>query len=129
MNINWPLGQRPDGAGIIARMFNVIGPNDPNGHLIPDLLRRMDAAPGGPLTLRMGNLDRRRDFVDVNDMAAGLACLVGRHSTDIDVYNLCSGREYSASDIALRLAAHRGAGRVVQRSGFVSGDGSNQPIG
>ncbi|WP_234016328.1 NAD-dependent epimerase/dehydratase family protein [Magnetospirillum gryphiswaldense] len=97
------------GAGIIARMFNVIGPNDPNGHLIPDLLRRMDAAPGGPLTLRMGNLDRRRDFVDVNDMAAGLACLVGRHSTDIDVYNLCSGREYSASDIALRLAAHRGA--------------------
>lgn len=96
------------GAGIIARMFNVIGPNDPNGHLIPDLLRRMDAAAGGPLTLRMGNLDRRRDFVDVNDMAAGLACLAGRHGTDMDVYNLCSGREYSAADIALRLAAHRG---------------------
>ena len=96
------------GAGIIARMFNVIGPNDPNGHLIPDLLRRMDAAPAGPLTLRMGNLDRRRDFVDVNDMAAGLACLTRRRGTDIDVYNLCSGREYSAGDIALRLAAHRG---------------------
>lgn len=96
------------GTGLIARMFNVIGPNDPNGHLIPDLLRRMDAAPGGSLTLRMGNLDRRRDFVDVNDMAAGLACLAERHGTDVAVYNLCSGRDYSAGDIALKLAAHRG---------------------
>lgn len=96
------------GAGMIARMFNVIGPNDPNGHLIPDLLRRLDAASGQHVTLRMGNLDRRRDFVDVNDMAAGLVCLADRKAPGVAVYNLCSGRDYSAGDIALRLAALRG---------------------
>ena len=107
--VAWTMAGR--GSGTIARMFNVIGPNDPNGHLIPDILKRLENADGGPLTLRMGNIVTRRDFVDVQDMAAGLACLVHREWPDAAgsvIYNLCSGRDYPVSDIALRLAAHMG---------------------
>lgn len=101
-----------NGDAIIARMFNVIGPNDPNGHLIPDILRRLDSAAADvPLTLKMGNLDRRRDFVDVLDMAEGLSSLADRGWVDgvaPAIYNLCSGRDHSVSDIALLLAHHSG---------------------
>jgi UDP-glucose 4-epimerase len=99
------------GCGLVARMFNVIGANDPNGHLIPDLLGRLHAAGKAVLDLRMGNLDTRRDFVDVRDMAAGLARLADRGwpaTSATAVYNLCRGRDHPVSDIALRLAAHLG---------------------
>ncbi len=95
------------GSGVAARMFNVIGPHDPNGHLIPDILGRLAAAGEGPLALRMGNLERRRDFVDVEDMAAGLASLVCRdwsQSPGVAICNLCSGREHSVAEIAEWLA-------------------------
>lgn len=95
------------GCGAVARMFNVIGPHDPNGHLIPDILGRLAAAGNGRLALRMGNLERRRDFVDVEDMAAGLAALVRRawpQGPEVSVSNLCSGREHSVAEIAERLA-------------------------
>ncbi|WP_291724964.1 NAD(P)-dependent oxidoreductase [Magnetospirillum sp. 64-120] len=99
------------GHGCVARMFNVIGPDDPNGHLIPDILARLGEAVGAQVRLRLGNLDTRRDFVDLRDMAAGLAALVTRppqNRPTPEVFNLCSGRDHSAADIALALAAQLG---------------------
>jgi len=99
------------GVGLIARMFNVIGPDDPNGHLIPDLLERLGAAPAGIVTLRMGNIETRRDFVDVRDMAAGFVSLVTHSilaSTGVHTFNLCSGTEHTIADTARLLALHMG---------------------
>lgn len=96
------------GAGLVARMFNVIGPGDPNGHLIPDILNRLDGAAAGNVTLALGNLTTRRDFVDVDDMAAGLAALAACPARGVEVFNLCSGRDYTSADIARLLAAELG---------------------
>lgn len=98
------------GAGTIARMFNIIGPDDPNGHLIPDILQRLSATPGPSASLRLGNLHSRRDFVDLRDMASGLETLAIRdmRESDVSTYNLCSGTEYTVTDIAELLAAHLG---------------------
>lgn len=104
------------GTGVIARMFNVIGPNDPNGHLIPDLLRRLSAAHDGRVRLAMGNIDRRRDFVDVRDMADGLARLVEMTvapEVAVEAFNLCSGREATAAGIAQRLAVQLGVAAEI----------------
>lgn len=52
----------------IARLFNIFGPGETNEHLIPAILRQgMD---GGVLSL--GNLDSRRDYVFVDDVANAL---------------------------------------------------------
>lgn len=105
----WTMAGR--GSGVIARMFNVIGPDDPNGHLIPDILGRLQGAEGSQLDLRLGNLDTRRDFVDVRDMAAGLAALADWRGGDAptpEIFNLCSGRECTVSEIATKLAEHMG---------------------
>lgn len=96
------------GAGIVARMFNVIGPGDPNGHLIPDILGRLHGAGPGPVRLALGNLTTRRDFVDVGDMAAGLAALTAHPVRGVGVFNLCSGRDHTSADIARLLAAELG---------------------
>lgn len=99
------------GRGTIARMFNVIGPDDPNGHLIPDILARLGAATSPQAVLRLGNTDTRRDVVDLRDMAAGLAALATRQAAPApvpDIFNLCSGRDHSVADIALALATHLG---------------------
>lgn len=103
---------RTGGSGCIARLFNVIGPQDPNGHLIPDILRRLgEARTGEVLQLRMGNLGSRRDFVDVQDAAAGFAALLDkapRQPKQTCVYNLCSGAEISAEEIARGLTREAG---------------------
>ncbi|HLO78610.1 MAG TPA: NAD-dependent epimerase/dehydratase family protein, partial [Magnetospirillum sp.] len=98
---------RTGGSGTIARLFNLIGPNDPNGHLIPDILGRLSSAGAAPVRLRLGNLETRRDFVDVNDAAEAFAALLDRapwRPAGTDTFNICSGREYTVPDIALKLA-------------------------
>lgn len=104
--------EQPQRSLRIARIFNVIGPGDPNGHLIPDVLNRLAAAPtdGSALALKVGNLAPRRDVIDVEDVASGLVHLL----SDADgpdaptVYNLCSGREVDVRTLIETLAACRG---------------------
>jgi UDP-glucose 4-epimerase len=52
----------------IARLFNVYGPGETNEHLIPAIIRQGQA----DTTLRLGNLDTRRDYVFVEDVADAL---------------------------------------------------------
>lgn len=99
------------GTGSIARMFNVIGPNDPNGHLIPDVLGRLEQAAGPVVELSLGNITTRRDFVDVDDMAAGLAAMVSSSALPpgrATAINLCGGADHTAAEIAGLLAAAMG---------------------
>ncbi len=63
------LAHRRTGVPVgIARLFNVIGPGETNPHLVPEILAQ--ASRGGEL--RLGNLDTRRDYVYVEDVARGL---------------------------------------------------------
>lgn len=100
--------ERTGASGIIVRLFNAIGWGDPNGHLIPEVLRRMEGAPAGShIRLAMGNLHTRRDFVDVRDLATGLAALANHApwpEQGASAYNLCSGRETAITDIVNGLA-------------------------
>ncbi|MBA3943101.1 MAG: GDP-mannose 4,6-dehydratase [Herpetosiphonaceae bacterium] len=60
----------------------------------------------GPTVIAVGNLDSRRDFLDVEDAVRGLWLLLD-HGTVGEVYNLCSGRApriHDLLDIYLQLA-------------------------
>lgn len=91
----------------IARLFNVLGAGDPHGHLVPDILSRLTAAPTGQVPV--GNLTSRRDYLHVADAADGLVRLL--HDEDpspVEIYNLCSGRETNVADIVRLIAQLRG---------------------
>jgi UDP-glucose 4-epimerase len=88
------------GRAIIGRIFNTIGHDDPNGHLIPDILQQIKENTANQ-TVYLGNTNSRRDYIHADDTAEAIVRL---HDAELDkespiVVNICNGAEYSVEDI------------------------------
>lgn len=80
----------------IARLFNVVGPGETNPHLLPEILQQAAESD----TLSLGNLTTRRDYIAVDDIAAGLMLMADAiGGTGMLVCNL--GREDAIDGNAL----------------------------
>jgi UDP-glucose 4-epimerase len=97
--------------GRIARLFNVIGPGDRNAHLIPDILRQIPLG-AHEITIQLGNCTTKRDYICVDDAAAGfLAILTAAGTGDSlgpEAFNLCTGVEHSVFDLVEQIGAATG---------------------
>ncbi len=93
---------------VIARAFNHIGPGQNRRFVIANFAHQLAAiAHGGDPVMFVGNLDARRDFLDVRDVVRAYVMLAKRGMTG-ETYNVCSGVARSIRD-ALReliIAAH-----------------------
>lgn len=90
---------------IVARVFNPIGPGLPPTQALGQFAARLlDPAPG---PLMVGDLDARRDFVDVRDVARALLALA-LEGWPGQVYNVGTGISRRVGD---------GLDRLVRRSG------------
>jgi GDP-4-dehydro-6-deoxy-D-mannose reductase len=78
---------------IRLRLFNHTGPRHPEMFVASSFARQIARIERGlqEPVLEVGNLDARRDFVDVRDVARAYR-LVARHEVRGDVFNVCSGR-------------------------------------
>ncbi|MBE0691309.1 MAG: GDP-mannose 4,6-dehydratase, partial [Anaerolineae bacterium] len=77
---------------VIARPFNQIGPGQRLGFVAPDFasqIARIEAGLQKPL-MRVGNLEARRDFTDVRDVARAQRLLM-THGVPGEIYNIASG--------------------------------------
>ncbi|MBC7235829.1 MAG: GDP-mannose 4,6-dehydratase, partial [Chloroflexi bacterium] len=97
-----------------VRPFNHIGPRQGLGFVVPDFCRQIAAIEVGQQepVMRVGNLDARRDMIDVRDMvrAYHLALEKGRPG---QVYNIGSGQARAIREILkLLLGLSRVAIRV-----------------
>lgn len=54
----------------IIRLFNVIGPGETNPHVLPEIVAQLKA---GRSVLSLGNLEAKRDYIHVADVARGFA--------------------------------------------------------
>ena len=94
---------------VVTRSFNHVGPRQGDRCSIQTFCRQMAMAEAGlqPRALFVGNLEPRRDFSHVNDVARALWLLLqkGRPGT---VYNLCSGSATRIGDIVemVRVRGH-----------------------
>lgn len=79
---------------IIARLFNVYGPNDTNPHLIPEIVNQIKE---GKRKIELGNLTPRRDYIHVDDVCAAILALL-KHDKE-GVYNIGTGVEYSVNEV------------------------------
>ncbi|OFW27488.1 MAG: hypothetical protein A3H27_03850 [Acidobacteria bacterium RIFCSPLOWO2_02_FULL_59_13] len=92
---------------IRVRTFNMVGPGQPATLVTSEMaeqVARAEASDGG--SLRLGNLEARRDFTDVRDIAAAVEALIDFGEAG-QVYNVCSGLSRSVkecADIILGLA-------------------------
>ncbi len=91
---------------IRTRTFNIVGPRQKANFVSSAFAKQIAEIERGlrsPL-IEVGNLDARRDFVDVRDVvrAYGLALVHGRPGA---VYNVCSGKERSVRELLDGLLA------------------------
>ncbi|RAV15173.1 epimerase [Mycolicibacterium sp. GF69] len=95
-------------AGVIVRLFNVIGPGETNPHLLPAIVAQLR---DNPEVIYLGNTWPKRDYIDVLDAAEGFAAAALGASPapgSCDVVNLASGQQYSVNEIVERLKAVSG---------------------
>lgn len=97
----------PDGTSVAwARIFNVTGPGEARHRLLPTTAREL--ARGGRMELTDGT--QRRDFLHVEDVAAGLLRLA---EPGIDgTFNVCSGVSRTLRQVLEGLAKRVGRGTL-----------------
>ncbi|HEY0976831.1 MAG TPA: NAD(P)-dependent oxidoreductase [Flavobacteriales bacterium] len=81
---------------IIGRFFNAFGPNETNPHLFPEIQRQVLE---GARTLRLGNLDPKRDYIHTEDMGRAIQALLAAGITGCEVFNIGRGIEYSVREV------------------------------
>ena len=80
----------------VMRIFNLVGPNETNSHLLPDIFSRILADPS---KLEHGNLSPLRDYLHVDDAAQAIRMWIEMKNVKSNIYNLSSGFEYSVRDV------------------------------
>lgn len=87
-------------AAVVARSFNHTGPGQDTRFALPSFARQLVAMRGGAgeRVLRVGNLDARRDFLDVRDVVRAYVVLL-EHGEAGTSYNVCSGRAWRLRDV------------------------------
>jgi len=92
---------------IHARPFNHIGPGQARGFITADFAAQVAAIELGQAgsVLRVGNLDTRRDYLDVRDVVRAYTLLIV-HGEPGEVYNIASGVSLSGREILDTLLEH-----------------------
>lgn len=82
--------------GVSVRIFNVIGRRETNPHVVPEIIGQLRS---GSASVRLGNLEPRRDYTDVVDVAAALHRLTDSSRGAPNPVNLGSGRSVSVAEL------------------------------
>ncbi len=90
---------------IIGRFFNAFGPNETNPHLIPEIQRQVLS---GTRTLKLGNVEPRRDFIHTEDMSRAMTALLEAGTKGCEIFNIGRGIEYSVREIVEAFARQLG---------------------
>ena len=78
-----------------VRLFNVIGRNETNDHVIPAIMRQLVEEK----EIKIGNLFPKRSYIDVRDVTAALKQFLNRIPSGYHTVNLGGGQEYSVQEI------------------------------
>ncbi len=100
---------------IRTRAFNQTGPGQSPAFVVSDFARQVAEIEAGlrEPVLRVGNLEVKRDFSDVRDLASAYWMAVARGEPG-QVYNVCSGRSYSVKEILDMILSSSSAGVRVE---------------
>jgi GDP-4-dehydro-6-deoxy-D-mannose reductase len=91
---------------VLARSFNHTGPGQSDRFVLPGFARQIAAAEAGEQepVLRVGNIDVRRDFLDVRDVVRAYMLLLENGAAS-QAYNVCRGEAFRIRDLLDALLA------------------------
>jgi GDP-4-dehydro-6-deoxy-D-mannose reductase len=99
---------------LVARIFNPIGPGMPAHLALGSFAAQIAGAAGQRGTLRTGNIDVKRDFIDVEHVASML-CNLAQKPSARGIVNICSGRAVSLRSLVRRLIAVSGKSIAIEQ--------------
>ncbi len=88
---------------IVVRPFNHVGPGQAEGFILPDFYKRLSRLDKDQTVIGVGNIDTRRDYTDVRDIVQAYMKLALAPVLKDTVYNICSGKSLSGSQILDKL--------------------------
>ncbi|MFA5911428.1 MAG: GDP-mannose 4,6-dehydratase [Vicinamibacterales bacterium] len=93
--------------GLIARAFNHVGPRQVPSFLAPSIAKQIAGIEAGRLepVLKVGNLEPRRDIMDVRDTVRAYRAMMQSARPGVP-YNVCSGRPVAVKDLLQLFIAH-----------------------
>lgn len=99
---------------VIARSFNHIGPGQDERFVLPSMARQLVAMQrsGAERVLRVGNLEVRRDFLDVRDVVRAYLRLM-QSAPPGQAYNVCSGAARTLLAVVERMVELSGSGARI----------------
>ena len=101
---------------VIARPFNHIGPGQNPGFIVPDLAQQVvQFEKGVTQEILVGNLDAKRDYTDVRDIARAYRLLLENGRTG-ETYNICSGKSLSGHEILEQILKASGTNPAVAQN-------------
>lgn len=84
---------------VISRLFNAIGAGQDPRFVVASFAHQLAAiAAGAEPVMHVGNLETKRDFLDVRDVASAYVALAERGRSGA-IYNICSGKPVSIREI------------------------------
>jgi len=91
---------------VVARPFNHAGPRQDPSYATASFARQIALAEAGlgPQTIVVGNLEARRDLMDVRDTVRAYRALAERGRPG-RVYNVCGGQAYAVRELLERLVS------------------------
>ena len=106
--------ERTGGRVRIARIFNTIGHDDPNAHLVPDIIEQIPRGQSS-VEIALGNLTPRRDYIHADDTSAAIALLArSRGGPSLDAFNVSSGKDVSVAELVALLGQVMGVAIAVR---------------
>ena len=96
---------------LVTRIFNALGPNMPTHLAIGDFANQIASMPRNRGTLHVGNIDVRRDMIDVEHVAT-LLCQLAEEPNACGVVNICSGQAPRLRELVEMLI--EGCGRRIE---------------
>lgn len=99
---------------LVTRAFNHIGPGQGLGFVVPDLARRISVLERqGEGVLAVGNLEARRDYLDVRDVVQAYLTILDRGEPG-SVYNVASGVSHSVEQLLDMMLAQLAPSAHIQ---------------
>ncbi len=87
---------------IILRLFNIYGPGQKSGYLIPDTIDRITKN----TRVRIKNEDSCRDFLFIDDLVSLLMIIVRSTKKDEFIFNVGAGKSYSVDMVTKTISTH-----------------------
>ena len=100
---------------VMTRSFNHIGPRQRDCFVIPSFVKQLMEIKknGGKGTMRVGNLDIVRDFLDVRDAVDAYWQILTKGNAG-EIYNVCTGSGIRIKNIIMHIAKYLGVDPVIE---------------